>query len=153
MDDGTSTVGREIPKNKIEEFMRNVGKAYERENVTNEDLHSRLESRKVRSVELSNGWTLKPVRVQNENRIEIVGVNPFYWNSLQDAGAIRERVGYSTRWFIPTGEAGKGVMNKVLVGKDVIDVIDGDQTNDFSDILMELRRTVKTIRHSVLSQF
>lgn len=123
--DGSTTVGRHIPRNKIEDFMKNVGKTYVAKAHALPDLHAGLESGKTKKVTLGNGWSLKPSLVQNERRIELLGVSPMHWESLVKDGAVKERVAYDTRLFIPTGAAGVQVMERITKGHAVSGV-EGD---------------------------
>lgn len=74
-----------------------------------------------KSVLMSNGWTMKKVRLSNENRIEIDLGGKYLTNQaasqITESGGIYERVGWAARYFVPTdakrgGETMSGIMQK-----------------------------------------
>lgn len=66
------------------------------------------------TAKMTNGWTLKPVRVQGEKRIELVGPLGMHRQQLEEDGVKTEKIAYQLRYFIPVGEEGEQVLNRVM---------------------------------------
>ena len=73
--------------------------------------------------ELANGWTIKRSRVANDWRLELKGDDLYgYMRELEDAGVFRERIGYDTRYFIPTGANGVQVIEAITRRRPITSV-------------------------------
>lgn len=112
-DDGQTAVGRHVPAEQLPALLQNLGIHEEGERYEPAEVHAKVSAGRARA-RLSNGWTLKPARVQNERRIEVDGVTPAHLPEFKADGGIVERVGYTTRFFLPTGEAGSAALARVL---------------------------------------
>ena len=66
------------------------------------------------SYELSNELRLKQSRVMHQNRIEVITQGGNILDKLTNMGCISEIIQYQRRIFIPTSNAGKSVLEKVL---------------------------------------
>ena len=117
-DDGKTVVGRHVPADQVEGLMRNLGLDYEGKKHTPADTHAAV-ARGDATARLSNGWTLHPVMVGGQRRIEVKGISPFALNEAVADGIIKERVGgYDTRLFVPTGPDGLRVLERVLKSRN-----------------------------------
>jgi hypothetical protein len=74
--------------------------------------------------ELANGWKLQRVRVSDDVRIELVAgyLSGPAARELQGLGVVYERIGWDSRWFIPTGAAGVPVLQKLFVSKPLVEL-------------------------------
>lgn len=128
-----ANVGRHIPSNQLETLTKNLGVQVDRPDLAPDRVHAALEGGR-KAARLVNGWRLKPVRVGNERRIEIVGPGYSDQNLLTADGVIRERVGYDTRLFIPTGPAGVEVLKRIVGLKPVAEVNDVSQFSESAGV-------------------
>lgn len=128
-----ANVGRHIPSNQLETLTKNLGVQVDRPDLAPDRVHAALEGGR-KTARLVNGWRLKPVRVGNERRIEIVGPGYSDQNLLTADGVIRERVGYDTRMFIPTGPAGVEVLKRIVGLKPVAEVNDVSQFSESAGV-------------------
>lgn len=74
---------------------------------------------------LANDWSLRRSTVANEPRIELVGPNYTHDAELRNAGVFTERIGYTTRYFIPTGEQAARTLESVLERRPVVEMVGG----------------------------
>ena len=76
-----------------------------------------------------------PSRANNENRIKIKGSN--IWVIARSvSGIIEEKINYTSRYFIPTGENGLNIIERIIRNNPVLSVSSGgdDDEADFSRI-------------------
>lgn len=77
------------------------------------------------TLRLANDWQIKQVRVSNEPRVEVTG--PDVYRSadiLKSYGVFPERIGYTTRYFVPTdAEKGPNILQRILQFKPIVDVL------------------------------
>lgn len=112
-DAGEQLLGRVIPDRHVADTLRSLGQSVSF-NVTPRDLVDDI-MQNNHEVKLSNGWVLKRVTLQGEQRIEIIGPDFNTGPVLKDMGVLFERPQYKGRWFIPTGEPNDAaVMGKLL---------------------------------------
>ena len=62
--------------------------------------------------------------MQGEQRVEVRGVGLPDMTALDRGGTIKERVGYATRYFVPTGPAGVEVLRRLTLLKPLVSVTD-----------------------------
>lgn len=74
---------------------------------------------------LANDWSLRRSMVAGEPRIEIIGPNYTHDAELRNAGVFTERIGYTTRYFVPTGEDAPRVLESVLERRPVTELTGG----------------------------
>jgi hypothetical protein len=111
-DDGQTVVGRHIPNSLVEQTLKNLGVSHEKQAVKPHEAHQRIASGKS-EVALANGWKMRPRMVAGERRIELTGPGWPDHEELVKDGVIKERIQYDTRLFVPTGEAGAKVMERI----------------------------------------
>ena len=73
----------------------------------------------------SNDWEISSVKLNFEDRIEIKGRVSFTYAEqrlLSEQGAFVERINWAERVFIPTGENGSAVFERITASKPVIDL-------------------------------
>lgn len=125
--DGQTMVGRHVPKDYLPAFRQSLGIAADAKSYSTAEAHTKLSGGRSVAV-LSNGWRLKPVRVQGERRIELTGkdMSPSVADALTRAGAIKERINYETRFFVPVGGDGADVLDRILKSRNatITDVTD-----------------------------
>lgn len=124
-EDGQTVVGRHIPKQQVPQLMKNLGVAHEGKQHKAVDVHAGLSKGTTTKATLANGWSLKPVRVGGERRIELTGPTPFQMGELMQDGVVKERINYDTRFFVPVGEEGSKVMERITRSRPIADV-EGD---------------------------
>lgn len=119
--DGKTTVGRHIPARLVETLAKNLGLHHASKEHAAADVHPRLASGRATAT-LANGWTLKPVRVQGERRIELIGPTAYQIGEVTQDGVIKERVNYTTRFFVPTGDEGAKVLERITKARPITEV-------------------------------
>jgi hypothetical protein len=122
---GEKLLGRLIPDKSLNGVLKklNVDKstaAYTPEQAYNAILDN------GETIQLANDWTLKRVKTQGMDRIEVTGETLWRFESqLEHSGALIERISYKTRVFIPTGDDGIAVMKEILAISPIFDVEGG----------------------------
>jgi hypothetical protein len=71
-------------------------------------------------LELEHGMQLRPARVMHGQRIELVGFDEESRERLKADGLFSEIIGWKLRLFVPTDEAGPGVLAKVLARHPIL---------------------------------
>jgi hypothetical protein len=122
-DDGRMFLGRLVSEREIDTVLRRLGADRERQQLSPQELVNRV-LRDRYTIYLSNEWRIVRRVVANENRIEITG-NDLYQHTdqLRNEGVFVERIGYTTRYFIPTGDDAAEVLEKVIRYRPVADVV------------------------------
>jgi hypothetical protein len=125
LDTGEKLLGRLIPDKSLNGVLKklNVDKstaAYTPEQAVNAILDN------GETITLANDWTLKRVKTQGMDRIEVTGETLWRFETqLEQSGALIERISYKTRVFIPTGDDGITVMKEILAISPIFDVEGG----------------------------
>lgn len=115
---GRAFVGRHVPAADVDAFKKKMGLNVEVKTHAPADVHRRLETGQA-TARLENGWKLKPSRVANQTRIEIIG--PSLHDRLPE-GAFREIIQGRPRFFVPTGERGPSVLAAIAERHKITDV-------------------------------
>jgi predicted RNA methylase len=68
---------------------------------------------------LANDWIIRRAIVAGEYRIELTGPGPRDMATIKADGVFSERIGYATRFFIPTGRDAEKVLGKVIAAHPV----------------------------------
>ncbi|MEW6385894.1 MAG: strawberry notch-like NTP hydrolase domain-containing protein [Thermodesulfobacteriota bacterium] len=118
--EGERFIGRRIPERVIGQVLQNLGaKSTTAAKLTPQQVFTNiLDSNYV--VTLANGWEIKRSRVSGEDRIELKGPDFAHMEELRRAGVFAERIQWDTRFFIPTTEAGPGVIEKIIKHRPVV---------------------------------
>lgn len=109
---GESMLGAMIPPKQVDGVKRRLG-AKTTDKTPAQVIKAIIED--GQNFELANGWKVKRVTVSGDKRIEVTGlayqdVRDF----TGDIGGFTERIGYTTRFFMPTGSGGAEAMERLL---------------------------------------
>lgn len=119
--DGNVFIGRKIPDNEVQTTLSSLGVERGRPKLSTQGAIRGLLENQHR-LELANGWKLKYSRVGGEARIELTGPGYEHRTELLEHGVFAERIGYTTRWFLPTGDQGKAVYERLTQQYPVVNV-------------------------------
>lgn len=130
-DDGEQLLGRMLGPKSAKQTLKNLGLDSGLAGMSVGDLFESI--KKGNKAILSNGWEISTAKVNFEDRIEIKGRSYFTdaeKRLLKDQGAFVERINWSDRVFIPTGEGGVGVFERITASKPVVDLIEKNRGKD-----------------------
>ena len=85
---------------------------------------------------LANGWEIATAKFNFEDRIEIKGRSTFTdaeKRGLKEQGAFIERISWSERVFIPSGDNGIGIFERITASKPVVDLIGKSTKTEIPD--------------------
>lgn len=121
--DGKNIIGRVIGKKNLDETLRKLGAQRKAGQYKTDDVFDNVLSRGYK-YGLSNGWNIQRRKVADDFRIEIKGPNYYNLEELRKYGVFTERIGYETRFFIPT-EKGAGVraINEIISSRPIVDEV------------------------------
>ena len=122
-DDGEQLLGRVLGLKASRETLKNLGFGSDLSHMSAKDFFAAIRSG-AKAI-LSNGWEISSVKVNFEDRIEIKGRVSFTYAEqrlLSEQGAFVERINWAERVFIPTGENGLAVFERITASKPVIDL-------------------------------
>ena len=117
-DAGERFLGRKINQSMIETVLESLGAGGAERNYTGEQLSKEILDNNAKA-RLVNRWKLKRVTVSGEERIELIGPDFDDWNTLEGYGVIIEKIGYKTRYFVPTGAKSGSTLDSILKFKPV----------------------------------
>lgn len=115
LDSGERYLGRVINQTQADHLLRQFGQSRKAEKLTGEQIVNTVigEGRVVKVEKMYSGYELERARVSGENRIEIVGKRR--QQAMYDmAGVIEEKIGSEYRYFIPVGEKGAAMLDKLI---------------------------------------
>lgn len=115
LDSGERYLGRVINQTQADQLLRQFGQSRKAEKLTGEQIVNTVigEGRVVKVEKMYSGYELERARVSGENRIEIVGKRR--QQAMYDmAGVIEEKIGSEYRYFIPVGEKGAAMLDKLI---------------------------------------
>ncbi len=115
LDSGERYLGRVINQTQADQLLRQFGQSRKAEKLTGEQIVNTVigEGRVVTVEKMYSGYELERARVSGENRIEIVGKRR--QQAMYDmAGVIEEKIGSEYRYFIPVGEKGAAMLDKLI---------------------------------------
>ena len=127
-EDGTSYLGRIINKDMIDSTLRGLGVNAVKQKYTGSQVYDEImKNGKTATMKGTNGGTLtiSKRRVSGENRLEVSGSNTFLLPAKYD-GIFSETINYSKRYFIPTGDKGVAILEKMLGDLGGIRSLDSD---------------------------
>jgi len=117
--DGKRFLGRLINHQDLNEVLANLGASRSDVQYTPAKAIDLLG--KGFTLRLANNWSLAERWVSGEKRIELTGPNYAHDKELDDAGIFRERIQYTTRYFVPTGEEGETVLARLTRNRPIVD--------------------------------
>lgn len=140
-DDGEQLLGRMLGPKSAKQTLKNLGLDSGLSNMTASDLFAAIT--KGSKAILSNGWEISTAKVNYEDRIELKGrgyLTDAEKRVLKEQGAFIERINWADRVFIPTGENGLGVFERITSSKPVVDLIgknDKDSDQEENEAVQE----------------
>ena len=140
-DDGEQLLGRMLGPKSAKQTLKNLGLDSGLSNMTASDLFAAIT--KGSKAILSNGWEIATAKVNYEDRIELKGrgyLTDAEKRVLKEQGAFIERINWADRVFIPTGENGLGVFERITSSKPVVDLIgkiDKDSDQEENEAVQE----------------
>ncbi len=124
-DDGEQLLGRVLGLKASRQTLKNLGVGSDLSHMSAMEIAAAIKSG-AKAI-LSNGWEISSAKVNYEDRIEIKGRVPLTdgeMRLLKEQGAFIERIKWEERAFIPTGETGLAVFERITASKPVIDLIE-----------------------------
>lgn len=111
-DAGERMLGRVVDNKVINETLKNLGAEGIKLNIKPAEVVDRVLD--GATAQLANGWSIKRRKVANEWRLELTGTDLYSaGRELESEGVFRERIGYDTRYFIPSGTRGAEVIESI----------------------------------------
>ena len=136
-DDGEQLLGRMLGTKTSKQTLKNLGLDSGLTNMSALDLFNSIKNGGNKAI-LSNGWEITTAKVNYEDRLEIIGrssLTEAEKRVLKEQGAFVERINWAERVFIPTGDNGVAIFERITASKQVVDLIPKKQAgiNDESD--------------------
>lgn len=122
-DDGELLLGRRMGPRAAQQTLKNLGVDSGLSKLTPREIFESIH--KDHKAVLANGWEISPARVAHEQRIEIKRSGPFTTaelDLLKQQGAFVERINWALRAFLPVGEDGLAVFERITEHKPVVDL-------------------------------
>ena len=119
----TSYLGRVIDGNRIDGVLQTFGIGRTFETYTGAKAYEKILTGD--RFQLANRMEIKRSRVSGEWRIEVISTNSWYLQR-QYPGIYSERIAYTNRYFIPTGEKGRQILDKILSDNPVRNAVASD---------------------------
>jgi antirestriction protein ArdC/phage/plasmid primase-like uncharacterized protein len=133
-DDGEHLLGRMLGSKSAKQTLKNLGLDSGLDNLSLRELFDAIKS--GNKAILSNGWEIASAKVNYEDRIEIKGRSTLTDSEkrvLKEQGAFVERINWSDRVFIPTGDSGLEVFERITASKPVVDLIEKKRLKKAND--------------------
>jgi antirestriction protein ArdC/phage/plasmid primase-like uncharacterized protein/tRNA G10 N-methylase Trm11 len=133
-DDGEQLLGRMLGAKASKQTLKNLGLNSGLSNMTATELFNAVKS--GNKAILANGWEIATAKVNFEDRIEIKGrstLTDAEKRGLKEQGAFIERIAWSERVFIPTGDGGIGIFERITASKPVVDLIGKSTKTEIPD--------------------
>ncbi len=133
-DDGEQLLGRMLGVKAAKQTLKNLGLNSGLSNMTGTELFNAVKS--GNKAILANGWEIATAKVNFEDRIEIKGRSTFTdaeKRGLKEQGAFIERISWSERVFIPSGDNGIGIFERITASKPVVDLIGKSTKTEIPD--------------------
>ena len=129
-DAGEQLLGRRLGPRAAQQTLKNLGVDSGLSKLSAREIFAKIQS--GQKAVLSNGWEIVSARVAHEKRVEVRRSAPFSEAEkriLKDQGAFVERINWAERVFIPVGEKGLGVFERVTESKPVVDLFERRSTD------------------------
>jgi hypothetical protein len=140
---GERLLGRVVRESDLAQTLKNLGVDSKVANMSVPEVLERLMAGE--KALLGNGWEIKKVTVSNDTRLEISGHDLSYSSGdqmlLKNMGAYVERIQWTERIFLPTGQAALPVLERLLKAKPLVDLLGKEasrkpgQDDELSDAL------------------
>lgn len=124
--DGSIYLGRVIDGNRIDGVLRDFGVGRTLEKYSGSEAYDKIMG--GARFQLANRMEIERSRVSGEWRIEVTSTNSWYLQR-QYPGIYSERISYANRYFIPTGEKGKQILERILADNPVRNVVSSDSVD------------------------
>ena len=137
-DDGEQLLGRMLGPKASKQTLKNLGLDSGLSNMSASDLFNSIKN--GNKAILSNGWEISTAKVNYEDRIEIKGrgsLTDAEKRGLKEQGAFIERINWAERVFIPTGESGIAIFERITASKPVIDLIGKNRPQKVKEVEQE----------------
>ena len=124
-DDGEQLLGRMLGLQASKQTLKNLGMDSGLSHMTASDLFNSVKN--GNKAILANGWEIATAKVNFENRIEVKGrssLTDAEKRGLKEQGAFIERISWAERVFIPTGDSGTGIFERITASKPVVNLIE-----------------------------
>lgn len=124
-DEGEQLLGRMMGAKSAKQTLKNLGLESDLAQKSSSELFNAIKNGS--KAILSNGWEISLAKVNQEDRIEIKGrgyLSDAEKRVLNNQGAFIERIQWAERVFIPTGETGLDVFERITESKPVVDLIE-----------------------------
>lgn len=131
-DDGEQLLGRLLGPNAAKQTLKNLGLDSATAKMSTADLFAAIQAGQ-RAV-LSNGWEISLATVNREERIELKGrLSDADKRVLTQQGAFVERINWQERVFIPVGDMGLSVFERITASKPVVDLFQKGRGDDMQE--------------------
>lgn len=125
-EDGKVLLGRIISERAIDFTLTRLNAERNKPQLTPAEIAGKIEDEGF-IVNLANGWRIARRFVSGDARIEIAGNDLYrHTDSLMKDGVFTERIQYTTRYFIPTGDEAAEVFAKVIEHRPIVDITSPD---------------------------
>ncbi len=134
-DDGEQLLGRMLGPKASKQTLKNLGLDSGLSNMSASDLFNSIKN--GNKAILSNGWEILTAKVNYEDRLEIKGrgsLTDAEKRGLKEQGAFIERINWAERVFIPTGESGIAIFERITASKPVIDLIGKNRPQKVNEV-------------------
>lgn len=124
-DDGEQLLGRMLGLKASKQTLKNLGLDSGLSHMAASDLFKSIKN--GNKAILANGWEIVTAKVNFEDRIEIKGrssLTDAEKRGLKEQGAFIERISWAERVFIPIGDDGVGIFERITASKPVVDLIE-----------------------------
>ena len=132
-DDGKAYLGRIIAGDQIDNVLRRFDVNRTKEKYTGKSLMKKaLNSPSIFQLTYERA-KIHRSKVSGEWRLEYEQPHNAFYITQRYPGIIQEKINWQTRFFIPTGEAGEAILDKILENNPVSNVVDrNDDTVQYS---------------------
>lgn len=118
--DGRQYLGRVIRPDQIDGVLRGLGANRTLKQYSGKEISDTVLKGKE-AIFRDGRMKLKRSRVSGDWRLELTGPN-VYFTARQYPGIFSERINYDTRFFVPTGEAGEAILDRIIANNPVLDI-------------------------------
>lgn len=119
-DTGERLLGRQIPDSDVAGTLQRLGAGQEGRTYAPSDVVSRVLDGE--QAKLANGWSVIRSYVAGQPRIEVRGPSYPDMERMRQTGLFNERIQFSTRFFIPTGDQAETVTRRLIEQHPVVDL-------------------------------